>query len=423
MKLLSPFIRRATLGMVTLMLVLVGIGCGSNSTPFTPANPGNLIDHQLIKTYETADFEKIRTIELDSFFIMASMKAADFRGGLVSGTYKKVALHRVAYESVIPELGNQRVIAYGLVAIPEGATNGTPVVSYQHGTVFEKDNAPSNPDASMETKLALLQFASQGYIVVAADYFGNGPLSTLPNSYFVKRSTEQAMFDMHTASMSLLKSLNITPGKLFLLGWSQGGYNTLLHFRMLEKANIPIAAVATASGPGDPLRMITHGMYNPRDFDAVFEAPALSNLIFAYEGYYQLPNISKLFIKTEKLEAARDFYDFRMGWFEYRTYGSDTLAAIFQPVLFETGKTVGHPFWELLSNAASYRFLGQAPLRQYYSSRDEVVTADVGKIAVDYQTSLGKPNATSHDAGKDADHRSVYLKTLVEVKPWFDSLR
>lgn len=171
------------------------------------------------------------------------------------------------------------------------------------------------------------------------------------------------------------------------------------------------------------MRMITRGLYAPRDFDALFEAPALSNLIFAYEGYYQLPNISTYFIKPTKWEAARDFYNFTMSWMDYRKYGSDTVSSIFKESLFETGKTLDHPFWELLANAASYRFLGQAPLRQYYSNRDEVVTADVGKIAADYQTSLGKSDATSHDAGKDADHRCVYLHTLIEVKPWFDSLR
>lgn len=127
-------------------------------------------------------------------------------------------------------------------------------------TVFGREEAPSNPEASLETRLALLQFASQGYLVVAADYFGNGPLSTVPNAYFLKRSTEQAMFDMHTASLAFLTQRNIRPGHLFLLGWSQGGYNTMLHFRQLEGAGIPVAATATASGPASPYQLITRGL-------------------------------------------------------------------------------------------------------------------------------------------------------------------
>lgn len=387
-----------------------------------PASPGTLISHDLIRTYDATDFEKIRTTELDGFFFNSTMKAENFRGGLAS-KYQKVSLYRVAYESVVPEWNNKRVTAYGLVAIPDSATNDVPIVSYQHGTVFEKDNAPSNPDKSSETKLALLQFASQGYIVLAADYFGNGPLSTLPNSYFVKQSTEQSMYDMHQASLAFLKEKQINPGKLFLLGWSQGGYNTLLHFRMLEKNNVPVTAVATASGPGDPMRMVTRGMYAPRSFDAIFEAPALTNAIFAYEKYYKLTNVSKDLIKPEKYDVAKRFYDFSADWSDYRKVGSDSIANIFTQSMFDTGKTVSNPFWEQFSQSASYRWLSKAPLRQYYSNRDEVVTADNGKAAVDYQTSIGKGNATSYDAGANADHRSVYLHALVDVKPWFDSLK
>ncbi len=277
---------------ISLMVMAVfSSGCGSESTPLMPATPGLLISSDLIKTFESSDFEKVRTSELDDFFYMATKSASDYRSGLVS-TYKKVALYRVAYESVIPELGNQKVIGYGLVAIPEGATNGTPIVSYQHGTVFGKEEAPSNIDHSMETKLALLQFASQGYIVIAADYFGNGPLSAVPNAYFVKASSERAMFDMHTASMTFLKKMSIAPGKLFLLGWSQGGYNTLLHFRMLEKNNIPIAGVATASALTDPSRAVIRGMFARRSFDAVYSTPVATNMIFAFEHYYQLANCS-----------------------------------------------------------------------------------------------------------------------------------
>ncbi len=416
---------RLATGILCVCLLLVTIlssSCDSDSNSIVPADPGLLISHELISTYDSSDFDRIRNAELDAFFVGSTMNASDFRSGLVS-SYKKVVLYRVAYETVIPEFGNQKTIAYGLVAIPEGATNGSPVVSYQHGTEFTKEGAPSNIEESYETKVALLQFASQGYIVVAADYIGNGPLSTESNTLFVKRSSEQAMFDMHTASMSFLKKLNIAPGKLFLLGWSQGGYNTLLHFHMLEKNNIPIAGVATATGPGDPMQFIGRAMFSPRDFDAPWQAPGITNMLFAYEKYYKLDNCTKLFIKASKHQVAKDFYDFKIPFSRYLEARADVLDSIFTPEFFASAKTVTHPFWVLFSQASAYRWLSKAPLRQYYSNRDEAVAAQVATIAVDYQTSIGKTNATSHDAGPNADHRSIYLYALVDVKPWFDSLK
>jgi pimeloyl-ACP methyl ester carboxylesterase len=397
-------------------------GCGSESNPIAPADPGLLISHELITTYESQDFERVKSIVLDSFFIGAQMNASDFRGKLVS-TFGKVSMYRVAYETMIPELGNQKVIAYGLVAIPEGATNGTPILSYQHGTTFTKEEAPSNFQRHMETKLALLQFASQGYIVVAADYIGNGPLSPQPNTFFVKGALEQAMFDMHTASLAFLKKMSITPGKLFLLGWSQGGYNTLLHFRKLERSNVPVAGVATASGPGDPVRGVMRSLFARRDFDATYLAAATTNMMFAIEHYNKLANCSSLFIKPGKYQIAKNFYDFKASLEDYFRDGGYSIDSVFTPEFFSTAKTASHPFWQVFSQAECYRWLSKAPLRQYYSSRDDVVPADLGKHVVDYQTSIGKTNATSHDAGPNADHRCVYVHTLIDAKAWFDSLK
>lgn len=414
---------RSVVTSLTLALIAAfAVGCGSESTPLTPATPGKLIGHDSIKTYDSQAFERIRTVDLENFFFRSTMTAADFRSGFPT-TYKNVTLYRVAYESVIPELNNQKVIAYGLVAIPEGATSGTPILSYQHGTTFDKDEAPSNPDESSETRLALLQFASQGYIVVAADYFGNGPLSSVPNTYFLKRSTEQAMFDMHTASLEFLKMKNIQPGKVFLLGWSQGGYNTMLHFRMLEGANIAVTAAATASGPASPFQLITRGLYAPRPFDAPWGPPSLTNVIFAYETYLGLTGLSKEFIKPGMYDTARAFYDFKIDATRYLNAGGYLLENVFTPMFFESGKTKSNRFWELLSQAESYLWLSKAPLRQYYSNRDEVIPMELGTAAVTYQTSVGKTNATAHNSGDSADHRSVYARALVEVKPWFDSMK
>ena len=416
---------KSTLTPLLLTLALIGTlatGCGSESTPLSPAEPGKLISHDSIKTYDSQAFERIRTVDLENFFFRSTMTASDFRGGFPT-TYKNVALYRIAYESVIPELNNQKVIAYGLVAIPEGATTGTPILSYQHGAIFEKGAVPSSPDESSETRLALLQYASQGYIVVAADYFGNGPLSSVANSYLLRRSAEQAMFDMHTASLEFLKTKNIQPGKLFLLGWSQGGYNTMLHFRMLEGANVPVTAVATASGPASPFELIARALYAPRSFDAPWAAPIITNTIFAYESYFGLTGLSKEFIKPSMYDTARAFYDFKIDATAYLNAGGYLFENVFTPKFFETGKTKSHRFWELLSQAESYLWLSKAPLRQYYSNRDEGVPQELCTAGVTYQTSVGKTNATSHNAGDSADHRSVYIRSLVDTKPWFDSMK
>lgn len=36
---------------------------------------------------------------------------------------------------------------------------------------------------------------------------------------------------------------------------------------------------------------------------------------------------------------------------------------------------------------------------------------------------IGNQEAEAFDAGRHANHRSVYLYSLVNLKPWFDGLR
>ena len=103
---------------------------------------------------------------------------------------------KVTYHSIVPEMGNKKTIATGMVAFPVVSSTRLPMVSYQHGTVFDKSYVPSQPENSEETRLAVATFASQGYVVIAADYFGRGD-STLPDSYLVKGSTVRANWDFY----------------------------------------------------------------------------------------------------------------------------------------------------------------------------------------------------------------------------------
>ncbi|MFX8453532.1 hypothetical protein ABTL48_21285, partial [Acinetobacter baumannii] len=53
-----------------------------------------------------------------------------------------VKLYRVRYPSVIPERGNKPTMASGLVAVPDTGGGSFPMVSYQHGTVYGKQQVP-----------------------------------------------------------------------------------------------------------------------------------------------------------------------------------------------------------------------------------------------------------------------------------------
>jgi pimeloyl-ACP methyl ester carboxylesterase len=401
---------------VCLLLQNTSLVFGQNAS--TPKN--KLVKYELLTTYDADKIKKITSEELGYFLTGATIPYQEFEGKLAIPR-NKVKLYKITYNSVIPEMNNKPTIATGLIAIPENATNGTPVMSYQHGTIFGKDEVPSIPDSSMETKLMIAQFAAQGYILIAADYFGLGKDSKLPNSYFVRGSTEQACMDLYKAAMTVLEKEKIKPGNFFINGWSQGGYNTMLFLRTLENAGINVTAAATASAPVDPFFFINRGMHNPRPNDAIYEAASLSNLIFAFEEYYDIKGFSKMAINSKYYKTARDFYDFKIDWFRYRKDATDSLKYLLSTEFFESGKKATSKFWRMMDASEAYRWISPTPLRAYSGGQDEAVPEYLAKYAVEYQQAMGKTNGATFSAGPKADHRNTYIYELIDAKPWFDS--
>lgn len=408
---------------IALVLAIAGVltSCTSEQ-PIAPSEPGSLVRVDSVGHYDVARIQAIIDIGLPLFFTDGSMKASDFSADLAR-PQQGVKLYKVTYNSVIPEKGNQPVTAYGLVAIPDSVKPGAPIISYQHGTIFERSWVPSNPDGSIETQFMISQFASQGYIVICADYFGTTAGSTVPNSYFVTQSTAQACLDMYRASLELLEQMSITPGKLFVNGWSQGGYSTIVFLRLLELNNISVAGASTASGPADPLLFVSQSLNNPSPFAAAFNVAALSNLMLSLDAYNGLNGYFEQVIKPEYLALAQKLHRFEISYDSFYNAVPHRPDSVYREQFYADSRLANKPFWKLLDAGAAYRWRMRTPLRAFYSLRDEAIPWQVARVAADYQRTLGNTQTEAIDAGKEADHRAVYIYSLINIKPWFDSLR
>jgi dienelactone hydrolase len=402
-------------------IVLLLFGCKEDKEIIDSHIPGDLISFELIDHLQLEQIDSIRTHTLISFLETANIKADDYTD-LLSKPKNSVKLYQVTYHSIIPELNNKPTIATGLIAIPELSSKALPLISYQHGTVFYKEMVPSIYNYSDETKMMVLQFASQGYVMISADYFGLGSLSQEKNSYFVKESTEQACLDMYRASKSLLSQLNINVSNFFINGWSQGGYNTMLFLKRLEKENIPVKAVFTAAAPVDPQLFITRGLFAPRPFDAEYTVAALCNLILSIENYNELEGISQRYIKSEYLQLAQEFYDFKVDYHTFMSVVPKDPHLAFTETFFIEAKKADSPFWKLLAQSESYRWFSDVPLRAYYGMRDEAVPDYIASLAVHYMSTIGKTNGQAVNAGEQADHRNTFIESLVDAKKWIESI-
>lgn len=126
----------------------------------------------------------------------------------------------------------QLVRASGLVSVPLKAPGAlSPVLGYQHATIFSVAQAPSNRAVPSELAVAL---ASMGFLVVAPDYVGYGASKGVPHPYLQAAPSAAAVLDMHTATRAWQASAGIPDnGQLFLVGYSEGAYVSMAAHRTM----------------------------------------------------------------------------------------------------------------------------------------------------------------------------------------------
>lgn len=154
---------------------------------------------------------------------------------------------------------NEATTASSALLTPTGADPAChgprPLVVYAHGTSTNRNFSIANLDDpdNAEGLLIAAVFASQGYVVVAPNYAGYD-LSTLGyHPYLHARQqagdTIDALVAARRALPSLTSSTVTDSGKLFITGYSQGGFVAMATQRDLQAAGIAVTAAAPMSGP------------------------------------------------------------------------------------------------------------------------------------------------------------------------------
>jgi acetyl esterase/lipase len=168
-----------------------------------------------------------------------------------------VTVYHLEYETVGGQ--GEATTASGALMVPGGADPSCqgprPVVLYAHGTSVDKSyniaNLPGT-DGNINDEGVLLAtvFAARGYIVIAPNYAGYDT-STLPyHPYLVAAQQSHDMMDALTAARSAFSALGVGANdKLFVTGYSQGGYVALATVSAMQSAGISVTAAGPMSGP------------------------------------------------------------------------------------------------------------------------------------------------------------------------------
>ena len=146
----------------------------------------------------------VRAGQLQSAALLGSIPAADIaaalsdRESLVEGVVPRYSVTAYRLEYLTSDADGNEVRASGLVSVPQKPAGAkSPVLSYQHGTLFRDAEAPSNNAVASEVAVVL---ASLGYIVLAPDYVGFGASKGTPHPYLLAAPSAAATVDFLTAT-------------------------------------------------------------------------------------------------------------------------------------------------------------------------------------------------------------------------------
>ena len=368
------------------------------------------VSYELIGRWDIDTLDRILTVDSPKYFGI-SLPYTPARNA--------VRLYRITYASVVPEQNNRPIVATGLLAVPDTGASSFPILSYQHGSAFLKTQVPSFPDQSGETQLIVAQFAGQGYVVIGADYFGMGA-STEPEAFGVMASQQQASLDMLRASKAVLAQMQIATGKLFLGGWSLGGFVTMAFLERLEKDGVKVSGAATASGPADVFSLLSGFLDFPRKNDA-----ASTNLLyilsaFSFETYYGLPGLARSFFTDEYYDLARRAYERQP--YDFNEIPTD-LTKLIRPDYFDPDFFASSAYGRIALATQAYRWIIKTPVHNYYGEADEVVSVGLARLAMNYQQGIGRGNNKVEAISTGpTDHRGTFATAVALWKAWFDSL-
>ena len=333
-----------------------------------------------------------------------------------------VDLYKVVYETL--DADDNITIASGIIAVPVGLNSNLPLASYQHGTIFSKDGAPSN--GSTEQLIAIGMASNGGYVTQIADYIGLGVSPGL-HPYHHARTEATAVIDMLRAARQVCADKDIPlSDDLFLFGYSQGGHATMAVHQYIEtyySDEFTVTGSAPMEGAYDISGTQTDILLSGEPYPAPYYLPYL---LISYNNVYKMyPTLA---------DALReDWYNLLAPMLSDNvTYSDGNIDAVMPDIPIEIIKPEvltafqtdpEHPLRKALYDNDTYRWIPKSKMRLFHCDADKHVDFGNAQVAYDYFQEQGATNVELVMPLAGGTHETCVIVCLVQGKAWFDELR
>lgn len=319
-------------------------------------------------------------------------------------------MYKIYYDITRPDGTVQHLS--GLLVVPIsviGIKINVPMISLQHPTQTERAYSPSNGNV-LDNELTVpfaMALASMGYITAIADYPGMG-INYDVHPYCLEILADSVIGMIRSArdsKGSWLPSDQSTNwnGQLYLIGYSEGGYATMVAAKHLQQeGEFAVSAVAALDGPyslSDTMRNVMI------DADATYPSPYfLPYTIAGYDDVYKAETDVFNFYNAVKDQVtsytppegttyAGQLYSMLDGSFSGNQISvfmqkatpyvgpKSILTDQFYNALKDTGPNA--PLYQrLLLNDGFYAWTPSMPLKMFHNSLDDLVPVSNMDIAV-----------------------------------------
>ncbi|WP_246000602.1 alpha/beta hydrolase family protein [Pontibacter diazotrophicus] len=323
-----------------------------------------------------------------------------------------VSVYKVIYSTTYQ---GQDIKASGLICIPQGISTPAPILSAQHGTIFTQNEAPTNFTGLSGFEL----FAAAGYVTLIPDYIGFGESKDVFHPYYDQKHSAMAVVDMIKATKAFAEEQDIQlSDKLFLAGYSEGGYVTLAAQKEIETNpahGLKVTASAAGAGGYDLTAML---------------AGVASGEPYTYPSYLAYVLQSYIYTNNWNRPLTEFFQEPYAGKLPSLFNGRNSGGTINRSLTTDPKKLFAPAFFAGLQEADRETALKQAlqansfldwvpqsPTRLYHGTADNIVPFENSQTTYD-RFKAGGATQTEFIPIKGGTHGSSFVPMLQNLVPW-----
>jgi pimeloyl-ACP methyl ester carboxylesterase len=283
---------------------------------------------------DNAENSPKQTVLIEATHVL-SLKADELRGYLAfspidiepGALQYDVDLYRVKYRTTYK---GAEITASGVIGLPK-TNDAIGMVSYQHGTLVAHADAPTNLDMNDYELILYAALSSAGFIGVIPDYIGFGESNNILHPYYVEEATAAAVLDNIRAAqeMAITHGINFNH-KLFLAGYSQGGYATIAAHKAIEASpleDINLIASFPAAGGYD-----IKGMQEYFFDQTTYNQPHyIAYVAMSYKSYYGWPDVLTDFFQEPYASKIPGLFDGTKGASAINSQLTTSIPDLIQP--------------------------------------------------------------------------------------------